>query len=48
MATRQQKKRRTLPPKGAGKLPEPLREFLDRCVVPALVEKYFAERKEKR
>ena len=27
-------------------LSEPLREFLDNCVIPALVEKYFAKRKE--
>jgi hypothetical protein len=29
------------------KLAEPLREFLDSCVIPALVEKYLAKHKEK-
>jgi hypothetical protein len=35
--------KRTIPPK---KVPEPLREFLDACVIPALVEKYLAKHKE--
>jgi hypothetical protein len=37
----------TLPARsGPKKLPGPLREFLDACVIPALVEKYLATRKE--
>jgi hypothetical protein len=36
----------TLPPvRGPKKLRPELREFLDACVVPALVEKFFVERK---
>jgi len=30
----------------ASKLPDALREFLDRCIIPSLVEKYCAKRKE--
>jgi hypothetical protein len=33
---------------GSKKLPEPLREFLDNCIVPALVEKFLAKHKERR
>ncbi len=32
--------------RGPKKLRPELREFLDRCIVPALVEKFFAEKKE--
>jgi hypothetical protein len=41
------KKKRSIIRRSASKHLRPeLREFLDACVVPALVEKYFAERKE--
>jgi hypothetical protein len=33
---------------GSKKLPEPLQEFLDNCIIPALVEKYLAQPKERR
>lgn len=37
----------TLPPRsGPKKLSDPLREFLDACIIPALVEKYLAKAKE--
>ena len=36
-----------VPPR-ASKLPDALREFLDRCVIPSLVEKYFAKKGESR
>jgi hypothetical protein len=34
--------------KGTKTLSPELREFLERCVVPALVEKFFAERDKER
>ena len=43
---RSNKSKRARIPAGPKKLPEPLREFLDNCVIPALVEKYL-KRKEK-
>jgi hypothetical protein len=46
-STAESKNPGTLPPRsGPKKLPDPLREFLDACVIPALVEKYLATRKE--
>jgi hypothetical protein len=30
------------------KLAEPLREFLDACIIPALVEKFLAKKKKER
>jgi len=46
MPSRRKAERRKIPPVGPKKLPEPLREFLDACVIPALVKRYFAKRKE--
>lgn len=37
----------TIPPSCSGGLRPELREFLERCVVPALVEKFLAEQKER-
>jgi hypothetical protein len=36
-----------VPPRAA-KLPDALREFLDRCIIPSLVEKYCAKKESKR
>jgi hypothetical protein len=44
VASVRQPKKRTLSPK----VTEPLREFLDACVIPALVDKYFDRQKEKK
>jgi hypothetical protein len=45
---RSNKSKRARIPAGPKKLPEPLREFLDNCVIPALVEKFLAKHKEGR
>jgi len=39
-------KRARIPASGPKKLPDPLREFLDNCIIPVLVEKYLAKPKE--
>jgi hypothetical protein len=41
------KKSARMPPH-ASKLPDALREFLDRCIIPSLVEKYCAKKESKR
>jgi hypothetical protein len=41
------KKSDRLPPR-ASKLPDALREFLDKCIIPSLVEKYCAKKESKR
>ena len=39
-------KRAGIPASGPKKLPDSLREFLDNCIIPVLVEKYLAKLKE--
>jgi len=41
------KKSARMPPR-ASKLPDALREFLDRCVIPSLVEKFCAKKESAR
>jgi hypothetical protein len=49
LANARKPKRATLPARpGPKELRAELREFLDGCVIPALVEKYIAERHPKR
>lgn len=46
MSVGTKKKRRAVRQRKPHKLRPELCEFLDRCIIPALVEKWFAERKE--
>ena len=42
------KKRGSIPANGPKEISAPLREFLDSCVIPTLVEKFFAKKEDKR
>jgi len=46
MCSAKRRRRRRLPPNRTKNLRPELREFLDRCIIPALVEKYIARKKE--
>jgi hypothetical protein len=42
------KKSARMPPRASKQLPDALREFLDRCIIPSLVEKYCAKKESAR